>query len=883
MLPMSSRKKILLAHLVPLVICFLLLILCVSLIAASSIKVSFVVLTLMFSFMLLFTIAISYLITNRIVTKFEEVNRSLKDAHNELGERILNRTSELAESESRYKALFDNAEISIWNEDLSTVYRELGNLRKQGVSDLYEYLTNNSDVVWYLASLVRVKHVNLATVVLFEAETEEEILYQIDKTFGTGAVSVFIEELCSIWNGASHFRSQATFKTFKGKEFDAIVSMHIPSNEEGFKNIPYTIIDISETIQINEELQKSEDRLNEAQHVAHMGNWELQFDKKVLYWSDEVYNIFEVEPHNLHITYDFFLSLVHPDDREYVDLSFKNSVESGKSYNIVHRLLLSNKTIKYVNERCITKYTECGVPISSVGTVHDITDRVKAEEALRESEKRFRNYIESAPLSICVIDAEWNLLEVNRFTTVMTGYPQDELMRSTVREMVTQEAYKKLNRNLLKVLKEGKGIFETSFIRKDGSLGFGLVEAVSLSDSTILAFIQDVTEKKALEEQLHQSEKMRAIGQLAGGIAHDFNNQLTGILGYAELLQDELKGREDIDSQYVDDILQGVKRASNLTSQLLAFSRKGKFLSRVVNVHDLINEVCRLLERTIHKNIVIEKSFKAQPATTLGDPTQLQNAILNLAINARDALPEGGTIEFHTANEELTPQFIRKHSLEIEAGKYLLIKVKDTGVGMDLETKRRIFEPFFTTKEQGKGTGMGLAAVYGTIKNHNGVILVDSTPGKGTIFSLYLPLSFESIDEDTLIAPAPIVAPKAASILVVDDDDVVRSVVKRMLEKSGYTVHLCSDGIDAVDYYREHYKEIDLVILDLVMPIMGGKRAFPLLKEINPDVIVLVSSGYSLEGEAQSILDAGAQQFIQKPFQKDLLVRNIHELLHDDL
>ena len=384
-------------------------------------------------------------------------------------------------------------------------------------------------------------------------------------------------------------------------------------------------------------------------------------------------------------------------------------------------------------------------------------------------------------------------------------------------------------------------------------------------------------EKIELENRLRQSEKLQAIGQLAGGVAHDFNNQLTGIVGYADLLRYALRDNVEL-AHYVDNILIASKRSADLTNQLLAFARKGKYLSVEIDIHHTIMEVISLLQHFIDKKINLQELFKANPSLINGDPTQIQNAFLNLALNARDAMPKGGLLTFETKVVELDEMFCSAKIDKVVPGKYIEVSIIDTGVGMTEETQKRIFEPFFTTKEVGKGTGMGLAAVYGTIKNHKGTIDVYSEINKGTIIKSYLPLA-SSIDEikiDDL--QESITFNKKLKILLVDDEEVVCNIGKEMLEMKGHSVSLCKDGNEAIEKFKKIWQEIELVILDMVMPKIAGTETFHAMKEINPNVKVLLSSGYSVTGDAQNLLDQGAQGFIQKPFTIEELTKSIAEI-----
>ncbi len=383
----------------------------------------------------------------------------------------------------------------------------------------------------------------------------------------------------------------------------------------------------------------------------------------------------------------------------------------------------------------------------------------------------------------------------------------------------------------------------------------------------------DVTERRQLENRLRHSEKMEAIGQLAGGVAHDFNNQLGGILGYADLLSRRiddpgLRG-------YADGIIKAARRAAELTQKLLAFARKGNYISVPVNLHEVIHEVVNLLKHSLDKRIVIKQRLAAQAPVTRGDPTQLLNALLNLALNARDAMPQGGELTLTSAVARLEA---RAFQSDIAGGDYAQISVDDTGVGMSDETRRHLFEPFFTTKDVGKGTGLGLAAVYGTIKSHGGAIAVESVLGRGTSFKLYVPLSAARSEAASAATKAVPVHP-AARILVVDDEAVCRDMARELLQLLGHQVHCCVDGVDAVDFYQQHWSEIDLVILDMIMARSGGRDTYRAMRAINPGVRALLSSGYSLDGEAQSILDDGVLGFVQKPFDTKELSQRLADAL----
>jgi len=390
-------------------------------------------------------------------------------------------------------------------------------------------------------------------------------------------------------------------------------------------------------------------------------------------------------------------------------------------------------------------------------------------------------------------------------------------------------------------------------------------------ENCLLIVFMDVTEQKLMEEQMRQTQKMEVIGQLAGGVAHDFNNMLTAILGSAELLENSVN-----DNQYamklLGNILKAANRSAELTTQLLAFSRKGQKNEVQVSIDETIHDAIALLERTIDKKIALELRLEAKNNCITGDPTLLQNALLNLGVNARDAMPDGGIITFVTTNVELDSEECKSANVAITPGTFIEISVSDTGIGMSEEVIKHVFDPFFTTKEVGKGTGLGLAAVYGTVSDHHGCISVTSKPGVGTTFKLYLPISHKKTIKEE---PAEEIACGSGGVLLVDDEEILRCVGQDILENLGYRVYLAKDGEDALEVYAREINNISVVILDMVMPKMGGKETLIQLKERYPHIKVLISSGFHQEATLDELHQLGALGFIQKPYTKAELYKAI--------
>jgi PAS domain S-box-containing protein len=390
--------------------------------------------------------------------------------------------------------------------------------------------------------------------------------------------------------------------------------------------------------------------------------------------------------------------------------------------------------------------------------------------------------------------------------------------------------------------------------------------------------LRDITERVLVEEQLRQAHKMEAIGQLAGGIAHDFNNMLAGITGSAEMLE-LLVGESPPAQRYIQILRASAERAADLVGKLLTFARKGKMESTPVDVHEVLHTSVALLERSIGKQIELRARLNADAAVVVGDPSQIQSAVLNLALNARDAMPEGGVLDIETRNVELDAGALEALGFSIVPGRYLHLLVRDTGCGMDAETLQHIFEPFYTTKDVGKGTGLGLPAVYGAVRDHRGALQVESAPGEGTRFHIYLPLSEQLVPEHE--ESLGDLERGEGCVLIIDDEGLVRAMARGILEHLGYRTLQARDGVEGVQVYQDHRQEIDVVLLDVVMPRMDGRTCLSALLAIDPAARVLVASGFTSEQTVIDFAEAGALGFIKKPFTRAELHRAIARALRN--
>ena len=672
-----------------------------------------------------------------------------------------------------------------------------------------------------------------------------------------------------------------------GATFPVEVSARI-IEVEGEKLYQGIIRDISERKKIEDYLQKSKDNLSTVLDHIHSG-----------------YILVDPETHKIVDINSYALEMIGAAREQVIDHICHNFVcptnigkcpitDLNQTVNLSERILINARGERIPILKSVSQIALQG-RMYLIESFIDITERKRAEEALRESEERLRSIMQIANDAVFMVDSSGKIIFWNRKAEELYGYATDEVLGkpfSTIVPKRYREAHrtwmeKYLSQDALSI--SGK-IVEGIGERKDGSEFYAETSTGILKygdETTLVAIIRDISERKQaeqekakLEAQLIQSQKMEAVGHLAGGIAHDFNNILTAVIGYGSLMQ--MKMREDDPLRAnVEQILSAAERAANLVRSLLAYSRKQIINPQPVEINDIVEKVKNLLLRVIGEDIELATVITGEDTTVRVDSSQIEQVLINLSANARDAMPEGGHLTIETQLVEMDNEYIKAHGYG-KPGGYVLLSVADTGMGMGEKTRAQIFEPFFTTKEVGKGTGLGLSTVYGIVKQHDGYINCYSEPDKGTTFKIYLPLiktHNKTATPYSTPGTAQFTAGGRETILVAEDDTAVRNLTRDVLEQSGYTVIEAVDGEDALRLFKDHAGKIKMLILDVIMPKMNGREAYTACVEIKPEIKALFMSGYTANIiHKKGLLEAGFN-FILKPVSPSEMLKIVRKIL----
>ena len=630
-------------------------------------------------------------------------------------------------------------------------------------------------------------------------------------------------------------------------------------------------------------LRESQAYLHQALALGLIGTWRVEIATAAQWWSPETYQLFGVEPGDVaHHVADFYVH-VHPEDIDRVRAATARALESGSVYDVEHRIITPMGLEKWVHERAAVERAPDGTPTRLVGVVRDITDARLAEEALRSSRSRLQAIVQNMPVLMTALDDDGHFVFWNNECERVTGFSADEVLANPrfIYTLIPDPMERARMRRDVSSLGVDFRDWELTITCKDGTKRTIAWSNISgecpLPEWSTWAIGVDVTERKQLEEQFLQSQKMEAIGRLAGGIAHDFNNLLTVVAGYTDVILGEISASHP-HRPALEQVRRAGERAAALTRQLLLFTRRQVVEARVVDLNAIVRELDRMLRRLIGEDLELDIRTIAEACPIKTDPGQIEQVLMNLAVNARDAMPHGGRLVIETAHLTVSAaQAARRPNMP--AGAWVCLRVSDNGSGMDHDTLAHIFEPFFTTKGPGKGTGLGLATVFGIVQQNGGHIEVSSTKGVGSIFTIYLPRTTETMSASGTHRIARLPAKGDETILLVEDDDDVRELAREGLMLRGYKVLDVRDGSEAFLLSQGYQGPIHLMVTDVIMPIMNGPQVAELIAIHRPATRVLFISGYT--GDLPFTPNPSGQQpvLLYKPFTIDVLARKVRDVL----
>jgi PAS domain S-box-containing protein len=642
----------------------------------------------------------------------------------------------------------------------------------------------------------------------------------------------------------------------------------------------------SQTLEPNDHasLAKSEARLRRAQCVARLGSWELDLRTMVMWGSDEAFRVYglELNPDNS-LPYDIVKTFPLPEERPVLDRAMADLIEKQIPYEIlVHIRRHNDGAIRHIRSFAEAACDEAGIPVLITGTIQDVTEYEEAnrelQKALRANEERALLILEQAADAIFVRSADDGFVQVNAQACELTGFGREELLGRDFQLFFKADvlAGEPLRYDLLD--RGETVILERLLTRKDGHQSIIEMRSKKLSDGSYQSILRDISERKRLEEQLYLRQRMDSLGTLAGGIAHDFNNILAAIVSSADALRLTEAGTA-ARNRTISTIMQACRRATDLVRGLQMLTRPSPFNSETFDLHTVATEVFQVLEQTTSRLITKELSVPEGRFPVVGDPSAIYHVLMNLGINAIQAVEDLAPGPKALVQIEAVDHVVEERGrLPLAPGEYVRVTVRDTGVGMSPEIQNRAFDLLFTTKEKGerKGQGLGLAVVYNVIvRHHHGAIDVESAEGEGTAFHIFLPRGTMPAVEDS---PAtPVVHGGTESILLVEDEPEIADITRDILESFGYTVLIAADGVEAVELYRENRAEIDLVILDRTLPKLPGELVLQQMRELDPDVKVIVSSG---DTTVDLGLFPGAHSVLHKPYRLTTLFDTIRDVLN---
>jgi two-component system, cell cycle sensor histidine kinase and response regulator CckA len=648
----------------------------------------------------------------------------------------------------------------------------------------------------------------------------------------------------------------------------------------GMPAIQFVCMDITDRKNAENALRESEERFRLIADTIDEVFWIFDTGKRSLtYLSPAFERIWGFSRKDVLNKQEPFIDTIHPDDRDRV-IAADRLMETGQPIDYEFRIIRSNRSVRTIWNRGFPVPGKSGGARQYVGVSQDVTEKRLAEEGLKESKEYLNQIINCIGDPIFVKDSEHRIMLVNDAMCAFRAAQREEVVGRIDMPVAVPMPFWEQEEE---VLKSGKEIISEDTIIDGHGVPRTLMSKKSLltdkgGNRQVVGVLRDITEYKRLEAQFLQSQKMEAVGVLAGGVAHDFNNLLNVINGYAELILEDIDPDDPIREE-IEQIREAGQRATSLTSQLLAFGRKQIMQPEIFDLNQVIANMSSMLRRMIGEDIEVVSNIPQDPMLINADPGKIQQVVMNLVVNARDAMPNGGKLTIETATADLDKNYVRDHPMT-KPGPYVMMAISDNGIGMDTETQARIFEPFFTTKAKGKGTGLGMSTVYGIVKQSDGFIWVYSEPGKGTTVKIYFPRETRAVVENSPETQIDPILHGSETVLIVEDEMAVRSLASRILANYGYNVLEAEDGMEALRLARNSAQEIHLVITDVVMPGIGGKVLLSRIEDVLPDVKSLFISGYTDSAIVHhGILDSGIA-FLQKPFTVEGLLRKVREVLN---
>jgi PAS domain S-box-containing protein len=810
----------------------------------------------------------------------------------DITQRVLTKIN-LVESTKRFAQLFHKSPAATWELDLNNALIYIRNVYSEHQENFKSYLDQNRDVLRTCVEKMSVLDVNEAALKMFELSAKvvfyEHFCKIIDTEFGNFVLNAIIRVL----NGEDGFHGEARVKTFQGDYLDVLAYVSLLREGNDMKAL-VTMLDITERNRAISELKKSEERFGLAMNASKDGLWDYNLEEESVYYSPNLLLMLEV--HNEYEIPDcFVINHTREENRLEIQEILHSAIQS-KQKNLELEIELKTVSGNFIPVLTRTNliYDKLGNLVRMVGTIIDLSDHYQISEAYRKEKERAQLYLNVVEVIVMVLDSNGSVSMMNPKGCEITGYNPDEIIgKNWLETCILEEDRARLLHVLEKIKSNEISLknkhFENKIICKDGHIEIirwrlsliknkdGETYDMLCSGENITSQIQQANHQKNLEQQLTQAQKMESIGRLAGGVAHDFNNMLSVILGYSDMVLSQL-GKE---SEIYDDIIEiqdAANRSAELTKQLLAFARKQAIIPKNILLNDAIESMLKMLRRVIGENIELMWQPSNQALCVWMDSSQLNQILANLCVNARDAIENDGVITISTKLEEIT-EIQAQNNPNYKKGTYALLTFCDNGSGMNNETLVKIFEPFFTTKEEGKGTGLGLAMIYGIIQQNHGFIDVKSELGKGTSFYLYLPIS-DHIDKQSN-QDKKTITKGSEKVLIVEDNPTVLNVTSKILTKYGYEVYKANSPHNALEQMEEHQGQFDIVLSDVIMPEMNGRELIKILNKKYPTVKMLLMSGYTAD-----ILDEKAGlnlQFdiLKKPFTPKELIDKIQTKLQN--